>query len=94
MRYRQLTQTQRYQIHARFDSPTAGLKLRAPGWARSKITNRVGIEHRPAEVDGRRFISHWEGDTLIQGHKQSGLVTLVERRSGYLLAARLPSKRP
>ena len=26
----------------------------------------------------------------IQGHKQSGLVTLVERRSGYLLAARLP----
>jgi len=27
---------------------------------------------------------------VVQGHKQSGLVTLVERRSGYLLAARLP----
>ncbi len=27
---------------------------------------------------------------MIQGHKQSGLVTLVKRRSGYLLAARLP----
>jgi len=27
---------------------------------------------------------------VIQGHKQSGLVTQVERRSGYLLAARLP----
>ena len=28
--------------------------------------------------------------TIIQGQKQSGLVTLLERRSGYLLAARLP----
>ena len=55
-----------------------------------KIPNRVGIEHRPAEVDDRRFIGRWEGDTVIQGHKQSGLVTVVERRSGYLLAARLP----
>ncbi|BCB71789.1 hypothetical protein HMEPL2_21400 [Vreelandella aquamarina] len=27
---------------------------------------------------------------MIHGHKQSGLVILVERRSGYLLAARLP----
>jgi len=56
-----------------------------------KIPNRVGIEHRPAEVDGRLTIGHWEGDTVLKGHKQSGLVTLVERRSGYLLAARLPS---
>ncbi|MDO6671336.1 IS30 family transposase [Cobetia amphilecti] len=55
-----------------------------------KIPNRVGIEHRPDEVDDRRFIGHWEGDTVIQGHKQSGLVALVERRSGYLLAERLP----
>jgi len=55
-----------------------------------KIPNRVGIEHRPAAVDDRLFIGHWEGDTVVQGHKQSGLVTLVERRSGYLLAARLP----
>lgn len=55
-----------------------------------KIPNRVGIEHRPIEVNDRCFIGHWEGDTVVQGHKQSGLVTLVERRSGYLLAARLP----
>nr|WP_016856321.1 IS30 family transposase [Halomonas smyrnensis] len=32
-----------------------------------KIPNRVGIEHRPAEVDDRRFIGHWEGDTVVQG---------------------------
>ncbi|MCK0746835.1 IS30 family transposase, partial [Chromohalobacter nigrandesensis] len=56
-----------------------------------KIPNRIGIEHRAAEVDDRRTIGHWEGDTVLKGHKQSGLVTLVERRSGYLLAARLPN---
>ncbi len=56
-----------------------------------KIPNRIGIEHRAAEVDARLRIGHWEGDTMLKGHKQSGLVTLVERRSGYLLAARLPN---
>jgi IS30 family transposase len=55
-----------------------------------KIPHREGIEQRPAEVEERRHIDHWEGDTVLKGHKESGLVTLVERRSGYLLAARLP----
>ncbi|WP_088701371.1 IS30 family transposase [Halomonas campaniensis] len=56
-----------------------------------KIPHRVGIEQRPAKVEERRYIGHWEGDTVLKGHKESGLVTLVERRSGYLLAARLPT---
>ena len=56
-----------------------------------KIPHRVGIEQRPAKVEERRHIGHWEGDTVLKGHKESGLVTLVERRSGYLLAARLPT---
>ncbi|PAU75354.1 IS30 family transposase, partial [Halovibrio salipaludis] len=54
-----------------------------------RIPNRVGIEQRPGEVDRRQTLGHWEGDTVLHGHKQSGLVTLVERRSGYLLAERL-----
>ena len=56
-----------------------------------KIPHRVGIEQRPAKVEERRHIGHWEGDTVLKGHKESELVTLVERRSGYLLAARLPT---
>lgn len=54
-----------------------------------KIPNRTGIEHRPPEVDQRLTVGHWEGDTVLHGHKQSGIVTLVERRSGYLLAGQL-----
>ncbi len=78
--WRHLRQPKRCNKH-RTHAKSAGL---------GKIPNRVGIEHLPDEIDDRRFIGHWEGDTVIQGHKQSGLVTLVERRSGYLLAARLP----
>ncbi|WP_258801679.1 IS30 family transposase [Halomonas sp. DQ26W] len=78
--WQHLRQPKRRSKH-RAQAKSAGLGM---------IPNRVGIEHRPAEVDDRRFIGHWEGDTLIQGHKQSGLVTLVERHSGYLLEARLP----
>ena len=55
-----------------------------------KIPNRTGIEQRPAEVETRLTIGHWEGDTVLHGHKQSGIATLVERRSGYLLAGQLP----
>ncbi|MBR9924044.1 MAG: hypothetical protein GYB28_03525 [Gammaproteobacteria bacterium] len=54
----------------------------------------MGIEQRSPEVEERRYIGHWEGDTVLKGHKESGLVTLVERRSDYLLAARLLKSRP
>lgn len=77
--WRHLRQPKRRSKH-RAKARSAGL---------GKIPNRVGIEHRPAEVDDRLTIGHWEGDTVLKGHKQSGLVTLVERRSGYLLAAPL-----
>ncbi|MEC9295890.1 MAG: IS30 family transposase [Pseudomonadota bacterium] len=66
-----------------------GRKRRAKEAGLGKIPNRVGIECRPKEIEHRAALGHWEGDTVLQGHKQSGLVTLVERRSGYLLAGRL-----
>jgi IS30 family transposase len=52
-----------------------------------KIPNRVGIAARDEAVDHRLTLGHWEGDTVLKGHKDSGLVTLVERRSGYLKMA-------
>jgi IS30 family transposase len=50
----------------------------------------VDIECRPKAVDGRLHLGHWEGDTVLHGHKNSCAVTLVERRSGYLLADCVP----
>lgn len=55
-----------------------------------KIPDRTGIEEREADVEKRLTIGHWEGDTVLKGHKDSALVTLVERRSGYLKIGQLP----
>ena len=59
---------------------------------RGVLKNRISIEQRPAVVDKRSRIGDWEGDTVIgKGHK-GVLVTLVERKSRYTLAARLNSR--
>lgn len=56
---------------------------------RGRIPGRVGIEHRPAAVEHRAHIGHWEADTIIGGQKQGAALSLVERRSRYLRLARL-----
>jgi transposase, IS30 family len=59
---------------------------------RGTLKNRTCIEQRPAVVDRRSRIGDWEGDTIIgQGHKGI-LVTLVERKSRYTLAAQRDSR--
>lgn len=51
---------------------------------RGKIPNRVGIEERPSVVDARSRFGDWEGDSIV-GKGSAALVTLLERRSGYVL---------
>ena len=54
------------------------------------IPNRVDISERPAIVDLKQEIGHWEGDTV---YGQDGyFVTLVERVSKLLLTCRVKSK--
>ena len=71
---------------------TGRLRRRKRGGSgqRGMIARAVSIHERPAIVDRRGRFGDWEVDTL-QGCKGSGgLATLVERRSGALLAAKLP----
>ena len=60
---------------------------------RGRLPRTVSIEGRPAVVDRRARYGDWEGDTLVGGSRQGGLVTLVERKSGYLLAGKVPHLR-
>lgn len=64
-----------------------GKKRRAPG-----IPDRVGIAERPAIVDERTEIGHWEADTLVGKNQDGFAVTLVERRSRLLEAAKTQTK--
>lgn len=67
-------------------------RRRGSSRGRIAIANRVSIDQRPAEVDTREEVGHWEGDTIV-GSKQSGyLVTLVERVSGLLLIVKTKTK--
>jgi IS30 family transposase len=60
---------------------------------RGKISNRVGIEERPAIVDRRSRIGDWEGDTVIGKGRQGALLTMVERKTLYTVIIRLTGKR-
>ena len=56
---------------------------------RGKISTGVSIEGRPAVVDQRRRYGDWEGDTIVGANHRGGAVTLVERKSGYLLLGKV-----
>jgi IS30 family transposase len=49
------------------------------------------ISHRPRYIDQRKTYGHWEGDTIHGAGKSGYIATFVERKSGYLLAAKLQS---
>lgn len=59
---------------------------------RKPMADMVSIVERPAEVEGRTRVGHWEGDLMVGRNRQSALGTLVERRTRYLLLIRLKSK--
>jgi transposase, IS30 family len=60
--------------------------------SRGLIVGRVGIEYRPAIVETRSRIGDWEADTVFGRQSQAPLLTLVDRRSRYLMIAPLTSK--
>ena len=54
-----------------------------------RFADRKCITHRPEIVDSRQRFGDWEGDT-IEGKKSSGYIaTIVERKSRYLIAAKM-----
>ena len=64
-------------------------RLRATG----RIKGRVGIEQRPPIVERRGRFGDWESDTVLGRVRQGGaLATHIERKSRYLVAARLPER--
>lgn len=58
-----------------------------------RLPNAVRIDGRPAIVASRRRYGDWEGDTIVGRAHASGLLSLVERKSGFTLLARVSNRR-
>ncbi len=48
-----------------------------------------GIAERPAVIERRRQLGHWEGDTVLGAEKTVRILTHVERKSGFLYMEKL-----
>ena len=54
---------------------------------------RVSISERPKLVAQKKRFGDWESDTMAGGKSKGGLATHVERKSRYLVAAKLKDQR-
>ena len=59
---------------------------------RGQIPNRRSIHDRPAEVETRQTVGHWEGDTIIGAGHQGAIVSIIERKSGLAVLAKVEHK--
>jgi len=57
------------------------------------IVDGRSIHDRPAEIEDRKTVGHWEGDTIIGKNHKGAIATNVERKSGFLMARKVDQKR-
>lgn len=53
---------------------------------RGRLPNAASIAGRPQVVEQRKRVGDWEGDTVVGARHSGVVVTLVERKTGYLQA--------
>ena len=78
-----------------FDVPL--LLRRKPNRKGYRVHKRLkgrSIDERPAIVEARTELGHWEADTVIgrKSGKEAAVLTLVERVTNHYLAIRIPGK--
>ena len=60
--------------------------------SRGRLAGKRHISERPASVERRQEIGHWEIDTVMGVGNDHCIVTLVERATGYVLIGKLASR--
>jgi len=57
--------------------------------SRGRVIGKRHISERPAAIDRRGRVGHWEIDTVMGGGSKDCLLTVVERKTGYALVGKL-----
>ena len=61
--------------------------------SRGRLAGKRMIQERPAAVEKRERTGHWEIDTVMgDGQQGDCVVTLVERKTGFVLIGKLPCR--
>lgn len=60
--------------------------------SRGRLAGKRHISERPAGAHNRSRVGHWEMDTVIGSSDQHCVLTLVERKTGYVLIGKLRSR--
>ena len=59
---------------------------------RGRLVGKRHISQRPAYIEKRRSVGHWEIDTVVGGESKDCVTTLVERKTGYALIGKLRNR--
>lgn len=60
--------------------------------SRGRLAGKRHISERPASIESRATLGHWEIDTVMGTGSKHCIVSLVERKSGYLLIGKLKAR--
>ena len=60
--------------------------------SRGRLAGKRMISERPAEVETREAVGHWEADTVMGAGSKDCIVTLVERKTGLVLVGKLADR--
>jgi IS30 family transposase len=60
--------------------------------SRGRLAGKRMISERPAEVEARQQVGHWEADTVAGAGSRDCVFTLVERKTGLALVGKLADR--
>lgn len=60
--------------------------------SRGVLPGKRSIAERPAEVDARQRLGHWEGDTVMGSDLRHCVLTRVERKTGFAIIKELSAR--